>query len=59
MTDNGRVNFKVFHQWEAEVQRLLINVGFSVDDFDSEAWREYFDNGYLPKDAVYEDLSSH
>ena len=52
-----------WNTWQTEVVRLvraeLSELAPSIhgDDFDWEAWRFYFDEGYLPADAVKQALS--
>jgi hypothetical protein len=52
-----------FEEWLREVRKFLVEAGYSPDPEDArqcgsdEGWREYFENGYAPREAVKEDFS--
>jgi hypothetical protein len=50
-------------KWIDELRDLAVKeYGFKedycVDDFDCDAWQEYYAEGYSPRDALEEDLSN-
>lgn len=55
---NQTVTFEI---WFAELKKVAIEqYQFSEgcrDSFDADAFREYFDDGYSPAEAIEEDLS--
>ena len=59
----NQVEETTFGEWLKEVRRYLVEAGYSRDAEDAEncgsdqGWREYFENGYAPREAVREDYS--
>ena len=45
----------MFEHWMRKVEALLQKFGVPTDDLDRGPWREYFDDGFRPEDAVRED----
>jgi len=47
-----------FEEWCEEVKREYQRIaGFVPEPFDTEAYRDYYDDGYSPEATVHEDLS--
>lgn len=52
-----------FEEWFKELRQLMIDeFNFPPDKpdafyGDAESWKEYYDDGYTPYDAIREDLS--
>jgi len=48
-----------FDKWMVELKKVAIEkYGFNETEvFDREAWREYFDDGMTPEQALIEDIS--
>lgn len=49
-----------FEQWLAGLDHAALTYGFSrrlVADTGAESWRDYYENGMTPTQALYEDLS--
>ncbi len=43
-----------YEQFEKECNRLLTNkVGLGIHDLPDACWRDYFDDGMLPLDALH------
>ena len=51
-----------YEQWTAELIRVAIaNYRFpadTADQFRDPAWKDFYDDGYSPEDALLEDLGS-
>ena len=50
-----------FDEWFQQVKALAVNrfryTRQSVDSFDADAWRIYYDDGETPRGAILEELS--
>uniref|UniRef100_A0A6M3L0R2 Uncharacterized protein n=1 Tax=viral metagenome TaxID=1070528 RepID=A0A6M3L0R2_9ZZZZ len=46
-------------EWLQTVKDKLQNLGYSKVDLDEIAWREFYDEGSCPEDAVFEELSAY
>lgn len=46
-----------YELWLKEVNRHYNDYGYPHEIKDEECWREYYENGYHPDDAVVEDIS--
>jgi hypothetical protein len=50
-----------FEDWFAELRRLAapyVQRGLIAEDYlDPKSWRDYFEDGYTPAGAWYEDMS--
>lgn len=49
-----------FEQWLAGLDHAALTAGFRcrmVAGTGAECWRDYYDDGYTPRDALAEDLS--
>ncbi len=48
-----------FTEWMENLAQVAKDeFDFEHDDFDPESWRDYFDEGYSPREALFEDLSN-
>ena len=49
-----------FDNWFEVLQKVAVGMyGFkTADDFDREAWKEYYEDNYCPSGAIEEDLSN-
>ena len=45
----------MFEHWMRRVEALLQKFGLPAEDIDTGPWRDYFDAGVRPEDAVRED----
>ncbi len=48
-----------FDEWMLELKKVAVeNYGFNkAEVFDREAWKEYFNDGINPEEALIEDIS--
>lgn len=54
------IKYIPFEQWLAGLDHAALTYGFGrrlVADTGAETWRDYFEHGMTPKQALYEDLS--
>ena len=60
-TKEGKImsNSIPWDEWLQTVKDKLQNLGYSKVDLDEIAWREFYDEGSCPEDAVFEELSAY
>lgn len=46
-----------FDDWIRQLGKVSEGLGIKLGEIDREAWRDYYDDGYSPRDALYEDAT--
>lgn len=44
----------MFSQWFRQVVALGVKYGYQAHNFSPEDWKDFYDNGYSPEDAMME-----